>query len=366
VLLDNFYCNGVASADGHAWATEGLAGDYVEKSFGGFIRSYPFSGDDPLAFAPTGFIWDNALLHGLSFRNYGEMSKTQPVPASTWPQVYRDYIDKTGKIRLEHTVWIDTLRQYSCPESPGWNLKVPDMIRADVFLKELRAFEASGRKFPNLVIIFLPSDHTSGANPSNPSPAAQVADNDLALGRVVEAISHSKFWPKTCVFAIEDDPQSGFDHVDGHRSICLVASPYTKRGAVVSEFYNQTSVLHTMELMLGLPPMNQMDAMAPVMRECFTEKADLTPYICLKNNVPLDEMNPAKAALKGMVLELAEKSEHLPLDAPDKADEDTLNRILWHYVRGVEAPYPKEWAGAHGRGLKALRLKFDGRGEDDD
>jgi len=294
------------------------------------------------------------------------MSKTQPVPASTWSQVYRDYIDKTGKIRLEHTIWIDTLRQYSCPNSPGWNLKVPDMIRADVFLKELRAFESSG-KFPNLVIIFLPSDHTSGTNPANPSPAAQISDNDLALGRVVEAISHSKFWPRTCVFAIEDDPQSGFDHVDGHRSICLVASPYTKRGAVVSKFYNQTSVLHTMELMLGLPPMNQMDAMAPVMHDVFTRRADLRPYKALPNNIPIDQMNPPKEALSGLMRDLVDLSENLPLDQPDQADEDTLNRIVWHSVKGPDARYPAEYAGPHGRGLKKLGLKFDTTvGDDDD
>jgi YVTN family beta-propeller protein len=364
-LLDNFYCNGVNSADGHAWATEGLANDYLEKSFGGFARSYPFSGDDPLAFAPTGFIWDNALLHGLSFRNYGEMSKTQPVPASTWSQVYRDYLDKGGKIRLEHKIWIDALRQYSCPDSPGWNLKIPDMIRADVFLKEFREFEANGG-FPNLVIIFLPSDHTSGTNPNNPSPAAQIADNDLALGRIVDAISHSKFWPKTCVFAIEDDPQAGFDHVDGHRSICVVASPYTKRGAVVSNFYNQTSVLHTMELMLGLPPMNQMDSMAPAMRDVFTKRADLKPFRALPNNIPLDQMNAPKEVLSGLMRDLAKASEKLPLDEPDQADENTLNRIVWHSIKGPDAPYPSEYAGAHGRGLKKLNLKLDTAARDDD
>jgi hypothetical protein len=218
---------------------------------------------------------------------------------------------------------------------------------------------------PDFVTIYLPQDHTSGTNPNVPTPNAMVADNDLAVGRVVDAISHSKFWATTCIFIIEDDPQAGFDHVDGHRSLCLVVSPYTKRNVIVSNFYNQTSVLHTMELMLGLPPMNQMDAMAPVMRECFTEKADMRPFVCLKNNVPLDQMNPAKTALSGKALGLAEKSERLPLDGPDMADEDTLNRILWHYARGVDARYPSEWAGAHGKGLKALGLRFDGKDEDD-
>src|SRR5439155_21245740 len=126
-----------------------------------------------------------------------------------------------------------------------------------------------------------------GTTPGLPTPRAQVADNDLALGRVVEAVSHSRFWPKTCLFVVEDDSQDGFDHVDGHRSICLVISPYTRRGAVVGRFYNQTAVLHTLERMLGLPPMNQMDAMAPTMEACFARIADLRPFACRPNRVPL-------------------------------------------------------------------------------
>jgi YVTN family beta-propeller protein len=365
VQLDNFYCNGICSADGHAWATEGLVVDYLEKSFGAWSRSYPFPGDDALAIAPTGFIWDNALLRGLSFRNYGEMTITRPEPISTWAEIQQDYKTGAGKIRLHEKTAVDTLRRYSCPDSPGWNLRVSDQRRADVFLREFAAHEQKG-EWPNLVTLYLPQDHTSGTNPAVPTPAAMVADNDLALGRVVEAVSRSKFWPTTCIFVIEDDPQSGFDHVDGHRSICLVISPYTQRGQLVSQFYNQTSVLHTLELMLGLPPMNQMDAMAPVMRECFTEQADLRPYACLPNNVPLDQMNLPKAALSGAALELAGKSERLPTEQPDLADEDTLNRIVWHSVKGSDAPYPAAFAGAHGRGLAKLHLKLDGNVKDDD
>jgi YVTN family beta-propeller protein len=367
-LLDNYYCNGICSADGHAWVTEGLAVDYLEKSFGGWSRSYPFPGDDSLAFSATGFIWDNVLLHGLSFRNYGEFSVTRKTgEAATWGEIYEDW--KTGggttKVPLSNGIAIDTLRKYSCPDSPGWNLRVTDQLRADAFLKELAQAERSDQ-WPNLMTLYLPQDHTSGTNPSVPTPAAMVADNDLALGRVVEAVSHSKFWPKTCIFVIEDDPQNGFDHVDGHRSICLVASPYTKRGAVVSRFYNQTSVLHTMELMLGLPPMNQLDAMAPTMEDAFTSKADLTPYKHVPNNIPLDQMNPPKSALRGLMLELAEQSERLPLEEPDRADENTLNRIVWHSVKGPDAPYPAAFAGAHGKGLKQLHLKLDGSVRDND
>jgi hypothetical protein len=164
---------------------------------------------------------------------------------------------------------------------------------------------------------------------------------------VVEAITHSRFWPKTCIFVVEDDPQDGFDHVDGHRSPCLVISPYTRRGAVISRFYNQTSVLHTMERILGLPPMNQMDAMAPLMTDCFTSRRDLRPYTCLPNRIPLDEMNPPTARLTGPALYWANQSLRIPLDRPDCADDDTLNRILWHSVKGVGAPYPAHLAGSH-------------------
>jgi YVTN family beta-propeller protein len=365
-LLDNYYCNGVLSADGHAWAMEGFATDYLEKAFGGFTRSYPFGGDDPLSFAPTGFIWDNVLLHGLSFRNYAEMNLTATVPNNaSWKAIYDDYTNGTNKIKFKHDIQIEMLRRYSCPDSPGWNLRIPDKIRADVFLKEFKTNEATGN-WPNFVIIYLPSDHTSGTRAGGPTPRAQVADNDLAVGRIVDAISHSQFWPKTCIFAIEDDPQAGFDHVDGHRSICLVVSPYTKRREVISDFYNQTSVLHTIEQIFGLPPMNQMDAAAPLMTRCFTTKADFTPYVCLTNNIPLNELNKATAELNGAELFWANMSLQLPFDQPDQADEDTLNRIIWHSVKGADARYPTEFAGAHGRGLKKLYLKFSGQKDEDD
>jgi len=368
VLLDNYYCNGVISADGHAWATEGVAVDYLEKSMGAWTRSYPFWGNDPLAFAPTGFIWDNAILHGLTFRNYGEMSTSRTGPIkSTYVQVLHDYQSKTHKITIEQILPNATLKKYSCPDSPGWNLHIPDVIRADVFLRE---FEDCRRKnqFPNLVTLYLPSNHTSGVNPGAPRPTSMVADNDLAVGRVVEAVSKSQFWPHTCIFIIEDDPQAGFDHVDGHRSVCLVVSPYTRGRGVVSQFYNQTSVLHTMELMLGLPPMNQMDAMAPVMREVFSDTCDTRPFDVLPINYPLDEVNPEKTALSPADLQFAQQSEQLRFDQPDLADEDTLNRILWHDARGSAEPYPSELAGAHGKGLRGLHLKLDRtiKDEDDD
>jgi hypothetical protein len=194
----------------------------------------------------------------------------------------------------------------------------------------------------------------------------EAAKRDGSWPNLVTAISHSPFWAKTCIFVIEDDPQAGFDHVDGHRSLCFVISPYTKRREIVSHFYNQTSVLHTMELILGLPPMNQHDAMAPVMHECFTDKADLRPYTALPNKVPLDKMNPKKARLSGAALDLAVQSEQLDFDLPDRADENTLNRIVWHAMKGVQAAYPAELAGAHGKGLGKLKLKPTKDDDDDD
>lgn len=355
VLLDNYYCNGVNSADGHSWSTEGNVTDHLEKSFGGFTRSYTF-GDDPLTYSSSGFIWDNAILHGLSFRNYGEMDYAEPIPSElTFKKIYEDFHSGQRQIKFSQNIGIENLRRYSCRGYPGWNMKIPDVLRAEIFLKELKEYEEKGG-LPNFVIVYLPQDHTSGTSPGWPTPRAHVADNDLALGRVVEGISKSRFWPKTCIFVIEDDPQAGFDHVDGHRSVCLVISPYTKRGALVSNFYNQTSVLHTMERILGLPPMNQMDAMAPVMAACFTEKTDFRPYKALHNQIPLDEMNKKLAQLNTKELHWARRSLEQNFDVIDGPDDDTLNRILWHWAKGVDTAYPAHLAGAHATGLTQLNL----------
>jgi YVTN family beta-propeller protein len=362
ILLDNFYCNGVCSADGHSWVTEGNVTDYLEKSFGGFSRAYSF-GDDSLTFSSSGMIWNNVLEHGLSFRNYGEMDYATPVPdTASWKDIYQDYLTKAGKITFQQSLPNDVLRRYSCQAYPGWNLDIPDVLRADVFLRELKAYEQKGG-WPDFTIVYLPDDHTSGGGAGSPTPRAQVADNDLALGRVVEGITKSRFWPKTCIFVIEDDPQSGFDHVDGHRSLCLVISPYTRRKAVISKFYNQTSVLHTMERILGLPPMNQMDALAPLMSECFAATPNLTPYTCLPNQISLEEMTTSAQGYKDPRY-LAQNRRGKPFDRPDAIDDDTLNRAIWYSVKGPDIPYPAQFAGAHGRGLKALHLALSGEGED--
>jgi hypothetical protein len=234
---------------------------------------------------------------------------------------------------------------YTHPTYPYFPLTAPDAYRADLFIEDLRQFEQKG-EMPNLLTMSLPCDHTEGTRPGFPTPRAMVADNDLALGRIVEAISKSRFWKDTCILVVEDDPQDGFDHVDGHRTVALVISPYTRRHHVDSTNYNQTGMVKTVELILGLPPMNQMDLSATAMRNCFQAEADLTPYTCRPNQIALDEMNPELRSLKGAALYWAKKSIALNLDKADQADEDTLNRILWHSTRGYETPYPAQFAGS--------------------
>ena len=350
VLLDNFYCSGALSADGHQWTDEAYVTDYVEKAFGGWPRSYPHEGNDALAYAGSGFLWDNALARGRSLRVYGEFvsgkvrwkdSARRPPP--TFSDVYRDFLSQSGKVEIRGRATIKTLEPHICPRAIGFPLTVPDLYRAEQFVRELREFERAGR-LPNLMFLALPQDHTSGTRPGYPTPAASVADNDLALGRVVEAVSHSRFWPETCIFVVEDDPQDGFDHIDGHRTVALVISPYTRRHVRHSDNYNQTSMVRTIELILGLPPMNQFDASATAMSGCFTERPDRTAYEAVPNVVPIGEVNPEVAAIRDpRQRHWAEVSLRLPLDEADEADEDTLNRILWHAARGRDETYPA-WA----------------------
>lgn len=360
VLLDNFYCNGVNSSDGHSWSTEANVTDHLEKAFGGFSRSYTF-GDDPLTYSSSGFIWNNVLRHGLTFRNYGEMDYASPVPnTATWLQIYTDFTNGTRSIRYSQNIGLASLRPYSSTNVPGWNLGIPDVVRAEGFLREFRAAEARGT-WENFHLLYLSNDHTGGP----PSPRAQVADNDLALGQVVEAVTSSRFGSNTVIFVIEDDPQSGYDHIDAHRSICLVISPYTKRGRVISAFYNQAGVLHTMERILGLPPMNQQDAMAPLMFDCFTNVPNFTPYRARTNNIPLAEGAAGKAMLSPQDRYWAEKIQELDFSRPDRINDDLFNRYIWHTVKG-DAPYPAEFVGGHGKGLGRLGLRLDGADGDGD
>jgi len=342
VLLDNFYCSGVLSADGHQWTDEAYVTDYLEKSFADFVRSYPYDGDDALAYASSGFIWDQVLRQGLTFRDYGEFVKAEITPpAAKFIDIYQDFLDNTNKVKIQAKANLATLQPYLCPTFVGFPTIVPDVYRAREFIKELKQFEKKNN-LPNFMIMLLPNDHTSGTRPGLPTPRSAVADNDLALGQIVEAISKSKFWPETCILVTEDDPQNGYDHVDGHRTLGLVISPYTKRGQVISTFYSQISMVRTIENILGLEPMNQLDLAADPMIDCFTDVADFTPYTALSNNIPLDELNPPLQSLQGDALYWAEKSMAQDLSDVDRIDEDTFNRIIWHAVKGYDVPYPGE------------------------
>ncbi|MBC7777042.1 MAG: beta-propeller fold lactonase family protein, partial [Phycisphaerae bacterium] len=272
VLLDNYYCNGINSSDGHQWAIQGITTPYHERDFSNGHCAYDF-GTDPLSYAGSGFIWDHLLRKGISFRNFGETDLAEITKGDTWTEQYNSWKNKNDSAQFKCVYAIGTLKKYSDMRFPGWNMNIPDQVRADAFLKALAEYEAAG-SLPEFMIIYLPNDHTSGYDEKSPTPRAYVADNDLATGRVVEALSKSSFWKDMVVFINEDDPQSGTDHVDGHRSICMVAGPYVKRDTIISNFYNQSSVLHTICQIFGVQPMNQLVASAPLMTECFRETHD--------------------------------------------------------------------------------------------
>jgi hypothetical protein len=350
VLLDNFNCSGVCSADGHQWTDEAYVTDYLEKAFGGWPRSYPYPGSDAMAYAPSGFLWDNVLAKKKTLRIYGEFTtaemrwKDRKRPGEPkFLDLYHDVVQNKKQVDVIVKAGIKTIEPYLCPTAAGFSNKFPDVHRAAQFIDELHGYEKKG-ELPNLLLMILPNDHTSGTRPGMPCPESAVADNDVSLGRIIEAISHSKFWPETCIFVVEDDPQMGFDHIDGHRTVALVVSPYTRRKVVDSTNYNQTSMVRTIELMLGLPPMNQIDASATPMSSCFMEKPDLTSYSAVPNLIPLDRLNPEMTEIKeARARHWAEVSVKMNLDEVDKADENTFNRVIWHAVRGRDDTYP-DWA----------------------
>jgi len=354
VLLDNTYCSGILSADGHQWSTTAFGTDYLERSFAGWPRSYPdgMGPDevDALAYAPTGFIWDNALKHGVSLWNFGEFMApdcgwTDPAREDEpkWADYYDEYRHARGLVRIGCRPSIPSVAPFSPTDTVGWNMAVPDVWRARTIAGQVAKWDKDGR-MPQLILVCLPDDHTSGTSEGSPTPEACAADNDLAFGRIVEAFSLSSFWKETVIFGIEDDPQNGWDHVSGYRTTAYCASPYTKRGAVVSTQYNTTSILRTIEQILGLPPMNQFDATATPMFDCFTATPDFRPFETVPNAIPLDTMNPPKEKISDVLLRRhAVQSGRLNFRRIDACPEDTLNRILWHAVKGSAAPYPA-WA----------------------
>jgi hypothetical protein len=354
VLFDNTYCCGILSADGHQWSTTAFATDYLERSFAGWPRSYPDGmgpdDADALAYAPSGFIWDNALRNGVSLWNFGEF--TQPECGWTdpehkgqpqWKDYWEEYLHGQGDVVIGSEPTIETIRPFTPTDTVGWIMEVPDVWRARYITEQIAVWDREGR-MPQLILICLPNDHTSGTRAGSPTPSALVADNDLAFGRIVEAFSHSQFWKEMVIFGIEDDPQNGFDHVSGYRTTAYCISPYTRRGAVVSTQYNTTSLLRTIEQILGLPPMNQFDATATPMFDGFTSTPDFTPFEAVPNRIPLDQMNPNPRDIADSLLRRnSQISARLNFMQIDACPEDTLNRILWHAVKGSTAPYPS-WA----------------------
>ncbi|HEY3371546.1 MAG TPA: bifunctional YncE family protein/alkaline phosphatase family protein [Prolixibacteraceae bacterium] len=345
LLLDNFYASGKCSAEGHQWTDASIVTDYVEKDVRAWIRSYPHVQQDALVYAPTGFIWDNALKNGKNVRIYGEASTPSYDRKHTWSSIYQGFMNHEKFEFTNHTT-IQPVENLLSKNYPSYDdHKIPDILRAQTFIQELNDYEQmEGDQLPELMVMALPNDHTGGTRPGLPTPRAMVADNDLALGRIVEAVSKSRFWNNTVIFVTEDDSQDGWDHVSAYRTVGMVISPYSRTGAVVHTNYNQPSIVRTIEQILGLPPMNIMDATAMPMFDCFSAQADLSPYHSLGNQIPLDEMNPYLTALKGQALHFAEKSMEPQFDGIDSGNDDLFNRILWYAMKGKEK-YPRRFSG---------------------
>ena len=332
-LLDNYYGPGDQSALGHRWVLQAYPSDWVHKY--GNARN----NQNPMLLGPTDAIYDHAKARGLTVRAYGERGANTITPANaTWTDIYNDWKNGTSKVTIDARAIIVGLRDVYHPKYPAAESRVPDQYRADIFLKEFAEFESNGN-LPNLVLILLYDDHTEGTSPGFPTPRAAVADNDLALGRIVDAISHSRYWKESAIFVTEDDSQDGLDHVDGHRTVGFAISPYVKHGVVNSDFFSIINMYRTIEQILGLSPMNQFDLAAEPMFSVFTSKPDFTPYTARPNQIPLNEMNPPVAGLTGLQLQMAQFSQTIDSSEPDSAPADLLNRAIWHSVKGFDTPY---------------------------
>jgi DNA-binding beta-propeller fold protein YncE len=340
-LLDNLYCNGDVSADGHAWSDGALATDYTQRAW---TTGYSGHGAPPatpsLITPPAGFIWDACRRKGLDFRSYGEYAYTDE--------------HRIVSIPLEAPDGLTGLRGHTCR---AWlaatRKRYRDTEKADIFISEFRDYERTG-DLPAFMVMSLGEDHTRGTVPGNIAPGACVAGNDAALGRILETVSRSKFWRQMAVFVIEDDAQNGPDHVDAHRTVALVASPYVRRHSVDSTFYTTASVLRTMELILGLPPMSQYDAAAAPMYASFGWRPDFSPYTSVAPRVDLNRRNVpgVYGAARTAKIDFSD------YDRLTVSDEDALNKALWYSIKGANIPYP----GTHSlSGLSVHRPAATGR-----
>ena len=346
VLLDNFYASGGNSADGHQWVTQASETDYTYwPGYGG--RSYPKNGDDPLAFAGSGFLWDHLAAHGKTFADFGEyegqMGGKNGNLRDKLLDEYKQGSDFTGRFATKAP--IARLNQYVVKDFPNYTLNVPDVVRARIFLRHLKDWE-NGGDMPNLVMIQLPSDHTQGTTPGFSTPNACFADNDLAVGQIVEGISHSRFWKSTLILIVEDDAQDGLDHVDGHRTVALAVSPYIKRGSIDDTFYSQVSMVKTIEQIFGVPPMSIFDLIANEMRASFQSTPDLTPYAAVVPERSIYDVNPGLNALTGQKRLDAITSSKMDWQEPDDVPTQELNRILWRNAMATEYPIWKQGSAA--------------------
>jgi hypothetical protein len=320
VLLDNFYVNADVSADGFYWTTAAIAPDTNQKtwplSYARRLYARGTPNPEGTRQAPGGHIWDKAAEAAVPFYNYGFTAVNLPNPPETGVQI----ADVRDPVLKPHTNY--NFRQHDRTFS--------DITRIQVFLRDLAEWEKKG-EMPRLILMTIGNDHTEGTRPGIRSPISCVADNDQALGIMVEGITRSKFWPSTAMFVLEDDAQDGADHVDSHRSPAYVISPYTRRHTVDSTLYNTTSVLRTIELILGMKPMTMFDAAARPMANAFRGAANLSPY---RNEPPredLNDKNPERSAT-------ADRSMKLDFSASDLADEHELNDILWIAIKGTAPP----------------------------
>ena len=270
-LLDNYYASGKSSAEGHQWTDAAMVSDYVERNVRAWFRSYPHRQEDALVYNKAGFIWNNALDHGKKVRIFGEASKTLYDEKMNWFDIYDKYVNHQD-LNLNNVTTIARIRPVIHPTYPDCdNFVFTDQLRADAFIKEWKEYESQpGDNLPDLMVLSIPNDHTAGTSPNFPTPEAMVADNDLALGRIIQTITNSRFWDSTVVFVTEDDSQSGWDHISSYSTTGLVISPYSELGKTVHTSYNQTCMVRTIEQILGIPPMNIIDATALPMYDCFT------------------------------------------------------------------------------------------------
>ncbi len=317
-LYDNFYADAEISADGHNWSTAAYATDYVEKlwpvNYGRRGATYDFEGGVPAAAPSSGYIWNNVLSHGKTFRNYGE------------------FMHFNRKLHGPYYPNDSILKPYTCNAFPGFNLAFPDLIRYKIWAHDFDSLLAIN-KVPAFNLMRLPNDHCWGTKPGAPTPVAYVARNDYALGLVVQKISHSRIWKNSIIFVVEDDAQNGPDHVDAHRSVLLVIGPFVKRHFVDHTMYSTSSVLKTIELVLGLPPMTQYDLAAHPILHSITDSAYLKPYKAIKPAVNMEAKNTKHAYG-------AKLSEKLNFTREDAIPDGEYNKIIWKAVRGTNAVVP--------------------------